>query len=94
VSVAQVLHLSGAVTATPSPEAQAVIAGVKAQDGFEHLYLLSNEGEEGLVITGWRDQAAAEAARARIVSAESRAQQASLDATVTPGQVYASFTEL
>jgi hypothetical protein len=58
-------------------------------DGFEHIYALSNGDGEGLAIQVWRDKAALEAA---IASRESRL--ANTGITVTPGQVYDSFTEL
>jgi hypothetical protein len=90
MSVAQVLHLSGMPPGgTPPPEAQEVLAALKAMDGFEHIYTLRTGDGEGLGIQVWRDKAALEAA---IASRDSRV--ANTGITVTPGQIYEDFTEI
>jgi hypothetical protein len=88
MSVAQVLHLSGTPETAP-PEVQDVLAALKAMDGFEHLYTLRNGDGESLGIQVWRDKVALEAA---IASRASRL--ANMNITVTPGEIYDTFTEL
>ena len=90
MSVAQVLHLSGMpLGGTPPPEAQTVLAALKAMDGFEHIYTLRTGDGQGLGIQVWRDKAALEAA---IASRDSRV--ANTGITVTAGQIYEDFAEL
>ena len=93
MSVAQVLRVSGI-----TPGTLGMVAALKALDGFEHIYVLSNGDEEGdgesLCIQVWRDRAALEAKGEQMTRSGVDDQVASMGIKITAEEVYEVFTEL
>ena len=92
MTIAQTIIVSGAsedflAQATPMGEA------MRAFDGCEGLYSLADSKTgEGIAIILWRDEAAMEAALAQQATDTDTLQ--GMGATITPGKVYDTVTQL
>jgi hypothetical protein len=70
------------------------IDGIKALDGYEHIYVLGNTASgSALTIVVWRDRASLDAAAAQRASACSGVMEIS-GMTINPGEIYDTFTVL